>query len=145
VEFIAFAGFALVLATVLCGFALAWWSTAYDRGRLEDAWAEDDGARYRIEARGREAGIRTYVIARPTVAVFGELLIGRPGALDSKARALGPRLVVRARPRGDVTLGWQGGETNDARLDEALDVVRRVVRALGATYDRDDPRDREAV
>jgi hypothetical protein len=203
VEIVAFAGFALVLAAVLCGFAAAWWGTAYGRGLLEEAWSayarrrgveyqpasgewpnrsvpvlrwtDDDGARFRIEARGREGKVRTYVVARPTVAVFGEVLVARPGALDATARSLNGRLVVRARPqdlearmltddvkralfgfdlggflslsyaRGDVVLGWEGGERNDARLDEALDVVRRVVRALGASHDRGDQKEREAV
>jgi hypothetical protein len=194
VEFLAFAGFAIVLVVVLGGFAVVWWSAAHDSGRLEHAWqvyarrrgmtfsapsgewpnrtvplvswVEDDGARYRIEARGREARVRTCVVARPAVAALGEIVVTRPGGepgIEGAFEPLNARLVVRARPatfakrvltddvkrallgfdlggslslsyrRGDVSLGWSGGEENDARLDEARNLVRRVVRALGNT------------
>jgi hypothetical protein len=43
--------------------------------------------------------------------------------------------------RGDVKLVWSGGEENDARLDEAREVVRRVVRALD--FHRTEPPVRE--
>jgi hypothetical protein len=36
---------------------------------------------------------------------------------------------------GEVSLGWTGGEENDARLDEASSVVRRVLGALAVAYD----------
>jgi hypothetical protein len=82
----------------------------------------------------------------------------------SGSEPLGTRLVVRTHPaalarrvltdevkrallgfdlgslslvyrRGEVSLGWAGGEANDARLDEASAVVRRVVNALAAAYE----------
>ncbi len=122
-------------------------------------WMEDGDA-YRIEARGVEAIATTQVVARPAVAVFGELLVtgskGEAAGLEG-AIPLAGRLVVWAAPaefadrvltrdvkrallgfepdslryrRGEVSLGWAGGEENDARLDEASAVVRRLVRAL---------------
>jgi hypothetical protein len=199
VEFLAFAGFAIVLAVVLTAFGLSWWSDARGLDQLERAWAayarrrgvayaqpsgewpnrsvpilyweEAGGVRYRIEATGREAATRTKVMARPRVAVFGELLARRPGGDDTGFEPLGARLAVRARPatfaarvltgevkrallgfdlggelslsyaRGDVSLVWSGGEANEARLDEACELVRRVVQALGGAYSTTDPPD----
>jgi hypothetical protein len=37
--------------------------------------------------------------------------------------------------RGDLELSWAGGEENDARLDEAREVLRRAVRALERPYE----------
>jgi hypothetical protein len=202
VEFLALAGFALVLGAVLTAFAASWWSDARGLTHLERAWEsyarrrgvafappsgewptrsppilyweEGDGVRYRIEARGREAVTRTILVARPALAVFGELVVRRPivAAADDMGWApLDGRLVVRARPaqfaervltqdvkralcgfdlggdlslvyaKGDVVLGWSGGEANEARLDEAREVVRRVVEALGGAYSTTDPPD----
>ena len=185
----------LVVVTPFVGLAYAgyYWSGARSRERLADAWQSyargrglafgapsgewpnrtspsirwtEDGVAYRIEARGREAGLSTHVIARPEVAVFGELFVTRPdgeAAQKAGSEPLGGRLVVRTHPaglagrvltddvkrallgfdlgslslvyrRGEVTLGWAGGEENDARLDEASALVRRVVGALGLAY-----------
>ena len=131
-------------------------------------WVEggvEHGAAYRIEARGVETTVTTRVVARPTVAVFGELFVTRPdgeAALKPGAEPLLGRLVVRAHPAGfaarvltgevkrallgfdplslvyrggEVSLGWAGGEENDARLDEASAVVRSVLGALAVAYD----------
>lgn len=85
-------------------------------------------------------------------------------ALKEGAEPLGSRLVVSTHPaglagrvltdpvkrallgfdlgslsliyrRGEVSLRWEGGEENDARLDEASRVVRRVVDALAVAYE----------
>ena len=135
-------------------------------------WSED-GNDYRIEARGAEAIATTRVVARPAVAVLGEILVtrasGEAGRKDG-ATPLGHRLVVWAHPaaladriftsevkrallgfepaslfyrRGEVALDWPGGEENDARLDEARAVVRRIVRALAATHPAAPPCDSE--
>jgi hypothetical protein len=127
-------------------------------------WVEGDAA-YRIEARGAETTVSTRVVGRPSVAVFGELFVTRAdGEAASRAGAqpLFGRLVVRAHPAGfanrvltgevmravlgfdplslvyrggEVSLGWAGGEENDARLDEASSVVRRVLDALAVAYE----------
>ena len=45
------------------------------------------------------------------------------------------RGVTLAYVRGDISLSWPGGDANDARLDEACDVVRAVVHAMARAYD----------
>jgi hypothetical protein len=188
--------FMIVVVTPIVGLAFAgfYWSRARDHERLAGAWQSyargrghafqapsgewpnrtkpavswtEDGVVFRIEARGTEASVTTRVIARPAVAIFGEMFVSRP---DGEAAAkeghepLGARLVVRTHPaalagrvftddvkrallgfdlgslslvyrRGEVTLGWAGGEENDARLDEATAVVRRIVSALAVAYE----------
>lgn len=192
--------FMVVVVTPFVGLAFAgfYWSKARDRERVADVWRgyarrrglafggpsgewpnrtspiirwTEDGVAYRLETRGAEANVTTCIVARPAVAVFGELFITRPGgeaALKDGAEPLGSRLVVRAHPaalaarvltdevkrtllgfdlgslsliyrRGEVSLGWAGGEENDARLDEASAVVRRIVSALVVAYDPGDP------
>jgi hypothetical protein len=192
--------FMVVVVTPFVGLAFAglYWSRARERERLAAAWASyargrgltfgapsgewpnrtpprigwtEDGVVYRIEARGAEKNISTCVVARPAVAVFGELFVTRPdgeAALREGAEPLGSRLLVRTHPagfgarvltvdvkrallgfdlgslslvyrRGEVSLGWAGGEENDARLDEASAVVRRVINALALAYDPGDP------
>jgi hypothetical protein len=126
-------------------------------------WTED-GITFRIEARGSEKITKTRVIARPAVAVLGELLVtrangeaaGKDGAvpLDEKfivwaqPAALADRVLTRdvkrallgfdpaalSCRRGEVTITWPGGEENDARLDEASAVVRRILKALADTH-----------
>jgi hypothetical protein len=122
-------------------------------------WSED-GHAFRIEARGVETIASTRVVGRPAVPILGELLVTpssgeaarRPGAMP-----LDGRLFMWAQPegfadrlltnevkrallgfvpisllyrRGEVSLGWAGGEENDARLDEARAVVRRILDAM---------------
>ena len=109
----------------------------------------------------------THLVARPAIAVFGELFVTRPdgeAARKAGAEPLGGRLVARTHPatladrvltddvkrallgfdlgslslvyrRGEVSLEWAGGEENDARLDEAAAVVRRIVSALAVAYE----------
>ncbi len=183
--------FALVVVTpfVGLGFVGYYWSGARSRERLAGVWESyarargivfgapsgewpnrtppsirwtEEGVAYRIEARGREAAVTTHIVARPEVAVFGEVFVTRPdgeAAAKAGAEPLGGRLVVRTHPaglagrvltddvkrallgfdlgslsliyrRGEVSLGWAGGEENDARLDEGSALVRRVVNAL---------------
>ncbi len=192
--------FMVVVVTPFVGLAFAglYWSRSRDRERLAGVWrsyarrrgftfgapsgewpnrtlpsilwTEDDVA-YRIEARGAEASLATRIVARPSVAIFGELFVTRPdgeAALKAGAEPFGSRLVVRTHPagfahrvltedvrrallgfdlgslsliyrRGEVSLGWAGGEENDARLDEASAVVRRVVSSLAMAYGPGDP------
>ncbi|HEX3771255.1 MAG TPA: hypothetical protein VHV30_10340 [Polyangiaceae bacterium] len=122
-------------------------------------WSED-GHAFRLEASGEETFSTTRLVARPAVAVLGELLVTGPAGEAARregATPLDPRFIVWAQPtafaervlttevkrvllgfgpkafsyrRGEVTLGWAGGEENDARLDEARAVVRRVVAAM---------------
>jgi hypothetical protein len=188
--------FMLVVVTPFVGLAYAgyYWSGARSRERLAGVWESyargrgmafgapsgewpnrtppsirwtEDGVAYRIEARGREAGLTTHLVARPAIAVFGELFVTRPdgeAARKAGAEPLGGRLVARTHPatladrvltddvkrallgfdlgslslvyrRGEVSLEWAGGEENDARLDEASAVVRRVVSALALAYE----------
>jgi hypothetical protein len=184
----------VVTPLVMLGFVGVYWGRTRARERLSDAWAAyarrrgltfgapsgewpnrtppsiqwvEDGAAYRIEARGAETTVTTRVVARPTVAVFGELFVTRPdgeAALKAGAEPLLGRLIVRAHPAGfaarvltgevkrallgfdplslvyrggEVSLGWAGGEKNDARLDEASSVVRRVLGALAVAYDEE--------
>jgi hypothetical protein len=134
-----------------------------NRTRPNIRWTEGD-VDYCIETRGRESIVGTRIVARPEVAILGELFVTRPdgrSAPDPAAEPMGPGLVVRAKPaglavsvltdavkrallgfdpgssltydRGEVSLGWAGGEENDARLEEASALVRRVVQALAAT------------
>ncbi len=192
--------FMVVVVTPFVGLAFAgfYWSRARDRERLAGVWQSyargrglafgapsgewpnrtspsirwtEDGIAYRIEARGAETNVSTRVVARPAVAIFGELFVTRPdgeAALREGAAPLGSRLIVRTHPaglaarvltddvkrallgfdlgslslvyrRGEVSLGWAGGEENDARLDEATAVVRRVIHALAVAYDPQDP------
>jgi hypothetical protein len=192
--------FMVVVVTPFVGLAFAglYWSRARDRERLAGVWRSyargrglafgapsgewpnrtspmirwtEEGVAYRIEARGAERSVSTRVVARPSVAVFGELFVTRPdgeAALREGAVPLGSRLLVRTHPaglaarvltddvkrallgfdlgslslvyrRGEVSLGWAGGEENDARLDEASAVVRRVIDALAVAYDPGDP------
>jgi hypothetical protein len=192
--------FMVVVVTPFVGLAFAglYWSRARDRERLAEVWRSyargrglafgapsgewpnrtspsirwtEDGVAYRIEARGAETSVGTRVVARPTVAIFGELFVTRPdgeAAPREGAEPLGSRLIVRTHPadlaarvltddvkrallgfdlgslslvyrRGEVSLGWAGGEENDARLDEASAVVRRVIRALAVAYDPGGP------
>ncbi|HEX4447686.1 MAG TPA: hypothetical protein VH044_13145 [Polyangiaceae bacterium] len=125
-------------------------------------WTENGDA-YRIEAHGGETTVSTRVIGRPSIAFMGELVVarrGNEGVGPGETQPLDHRLVVRAHPaelaervltndvkrallgfdpqtlfyrHGEVCLAWPGGEENDARLDEASAVVRRVLGALAAT------------
>ena len=124
--------FMIVVVTPIVGLAFAgfYWSRARDRERLADVWRSyararghafeaptgewpnrttpavswsEQGVAYRIEARGAEASVTTFVIARPAVAIFGELFVTRPdGEASRKAGAepLGARLVVSTHPAG---------------------------------------------
>jgi len=106
-------------------------------------WEEDGGA-YRIEARGAEA-MATHVVARPALALAGELHVTRGGEVvraepaDIADRVLTPqvkRVLLGFGPesfscrQGEISVKWAGGEENDARLDEASALVRHVVKAL---------------
>jgi hypothetical protein len=106
-------------------------------------WVEEGGA-YRIEARGAEA-IATHVVARPVVALLGELHVTRKGqVLHAEPSALADRVLTPdvkrvllgfdpesfSCQRGEIIVKWRGGEENDARLDEASALLRRVVNSL---------------
>jgi hypothetical protein len=121
------------------------------------AWTEESDA-FRIAAHGAEKAATTRVIGRPSVAVVGELTVarsaeerkdgGRPFAAglvvwdqpdgfaervltpEVKRALLGFDAKALSYRRGEVSLEWPGGEQNDARLDEASAVVRRVLGAL---------------
>jgi hypothetical protein len=198
--------FMIVVVTPIVGLAFAgyYWSGARSRERLAGVWASyargrglafdapsgewpnrtapgirwtEGGVAYRVEARGREASVTTRVVARPEVAVFGEIFVTRPdgeAAQKAGAKPLGGRLVVWTHPtgladrvltddvkrallgfdlgslslvyrRGEVSLGWAGGEENDARLDEATALVRRIVSAFALAYEPAPPEPRVAA
>jgi hypothetical protein len=122
-------------------------------------WHEG-GHAFRIEARGEETFSSTRLVVRPAVAVLGELLVTEPSGEAARREGstpLAPRFVMWAQPaafaervltsdvkrlllgfgptaltyrRGEVMLGWAGGEENESRIDEARAVVRRVMDAL---------------
>jgi hypothetical protein len=186
--------FAAVFVTpiVVIGFVGFYWSRGRDRERLSGVWQTyarrrglvfgapsgdwpnrtppriewiEHGVAYRIEAQGAETTVSTCIVARPAIAVFGELVVTRPnGNVTHRADVdpLDAGLVVKDQPagfagrvltdgvkrallgfgsmsleyrRGEVSLGWAGGEENEARLDEAGAVVRRVLTALAAAYE----------
>jgi hypothetical protein len=193
--------FGVVTPIATLGFIVFYWSRARGDDRLTDAWRayarrrgrafgapegtwpnrtsptvqwSENGSTYRVEGQGAENIVRTCVVARPTVAVLGELFVGPPGGEAAEGR-LGARTLARyvvwSQPAdladrvltadvkraflgfnalslfyrgGEVSLRWAGAEENDARLDEASAVVRRVIAALAARHgsaDRD-PDDR---
>jgi len=92
------------------------------------------------------------VLRRATAADAGSERTGDPlldarYAIRAEPRDLAPRLLTEdvkralvgfdvgaggslAYQRGQVKLSWSGAEENDARLDEARGVVRRVLQAL---------------
>lgn len=108
--------------------------------------------RFRLGVRGRERHVATRLEIRPEGALAGTAVFSpasgtfrvkeRPTGmvdrlLDERARRAllafpqGDEVVVTYR-RGKIVLMWPGGETNDARLDEA----RRLGEALaGAVED----------
>jgi hypothetical protein len=122
--------FMVVVVTPIVGLAFAgfYWSRARDRERLAGVWKSyargrglsfgapsgvwpnrtspsvrwtEDGVAYRIEARGAEADVTTHIVARPPVAVLGEIFVTRPGgeaASKAGSEPLGVRLVARAHP-----------------------------------------------
>jgi hypothetical protein len=132
-------------------------------------WSEN-GAAFRIEGQGAESIARTCVAARPEVAVLGEVYVTPPDGAAAGREGARPlaRLVVWSHPAdladrvltaevkrallgfdptsliyrgGEVFLRWPGGEQNDARLDEATAVVRRVLAALAEATSAAGPRD----
>jgi hypothetical protein len=122
--------FMVVVVTPMVGLAFAafYWSRARDRERLATAWQSyargrglsfgspsgqwpnrtppsvrwaEEGVAYRIEASGAEAEVITRIVARPAVAVFGEIFVTRPdgeAATKAGSEPLGGRLVVRTHP-----------------------------------------------
>jgi hypothetical protein len=180
----------IVTPIATLGFVVFYWSRARGDDRLTDAWRgyarrrgrvfrapegtwpnrtspsvhwTESGATYRVEGQGAENIVRTCVVARPVVAVLGELLVGprggeadvRPGArplahhvvwchpadladrvltADVKRALLGFNALSLFYRSGEVSLRWAGAEANDARLDEASAVVRRVLAALATTH-----------
>jgi hypothetical protein len=111
------------------------------------AWRED-GASFRLEARGREGAARTCVVARLDVPPLGELRATPDGAVDVERPAGLARRLFNADVRralasfdtgdrtelvyanGEVCISWRALEASHARLDEAIGVVRRAVWAL---------------
>ncbi len=129
------------------------WNEADVAYRIEARGAEAN-VTTRIIARPAVAAFGEFFVTRPD----GE------ASEDAPTEPLGVRLVVRMHPagfarrvltdevkrallgfdlgslslvywRGEVSLDWAGGEENDARLDEASAVVRRVVNALAVAYE----------
>jgi hypothetical protein len=114
-------------------------------------WTSGD-ARFRLAVRGREKHVATRLEIRPKAALVGTAVISpdggasfrvheRPSGIaarlldDDVRRALlafrqGDEVVLTYR-RGKIVLTWPGGETNDARLDEA----RRLGDALATAVD----------
>jgi hypothetical protein len=89
----------------------------------------------------KDAGAQTgdpLLDARYTVHAEPADLVRRVLTADVKRALLGFDVGARGTltyQHGDVRLFWAGAEENDARLDEARDVVRRVVRAFEATVE----------
>lgn len=119
-------------------------------------WTEDD-ARWSLEAKTSGERLRTRVVVRPHGALLGEMSldVGPSGEreLDEHPPGFAARLVDAEIDRsllgflqrdraelayqaGNLTLAWSGGELNDARLDHARDVLRRVVARLSAAHGR---------
>jgi hypothetical protein len=134
-DIIAVLGGILISPLVLAGLAFTWWQTHGDRNRLEQIWSRyaqrrrlrfvpstgewpnrtapavqwvEGTAEYRIEAHGAEAVVATGVVARPEVAMLGELSLRRAAPGDVLAVVTGDaridgRFVVEAKPESLAT------------------------------------------
>lgn len=169
--------FGIFIATpvVVSGFIAFWMMTNHERQALEDHWrafaekrareyepAEGewpnrtspavtwmaDGVRYRLEARGKEGGALTRLVAWPDVKVLGVVQVKvDDGRIAFTRVRVAQRLLtheVRRRllgfsqgqpvafsfRRGRLLIEWAGRETNDPRIDEAEQVLAVAVRAL---------------
>jgi hypothetical protein len=115
------------------------------------------GARFRITTSGREARVCTRLVVRPRSALLGTfaMQIGGAGArpvIASERPArfsdrivtaqvmrtlLGfrqhDRVVVTYR-RGRVVVEWPGGESSDARLEEAMRLGAEIARTIDEEF-----------
>lgn len=113
---------------------------------------ETDGVRFRLESRGKEADVVTRVVAWPDVKVLGVVQVKvDDGRIEFARVRVAQRLLTRevrrrllgfsqGQPvafsfrRGRLLIEWAGRETNDARIDEAEQVLTVAVRALREAF-----------
>lgn len=178
-DLLAAIGFVLLTPLVIAGFAAFWFLTHHERTTLERDWrafaerrdrtyeeAEgewpnrtspavtwtNDGVRYRLESRGREARVWTRLYAWPDVKVLGVVGVrARGGRIAVRsirvARGvltpeLSRRLVAFSQGeevtfsyrRGRLLVEWPGRESNDARIDEAERVLEAAVSSLRESF-----------
>ena len=113
---------------------------------------ETDGVRFRLESRGKESTVVTRVVAWPDVKVLGvDLHLDDDGRIEFARVRVAQRLLTRevrrrllgfsqGQPvafsfrRGRLLIEWAGRETNDARIDEAEQVLTVAVRALREAF-----------
>jgi hypothetical protein len=109
---------------------------------------QSDGVRFRLESRGKEADVVTRVLAWPDVKVLGVVQVKvDDGRIERAQVRVAQRLLtheVRRRllgfsqgqpiafsfRRGRLLIEWAGREMNDARIDEAEQVLTVAVHAL---------------
>lgn len=118
---------------------------------------ETDGLVFRLGLRGREKHVATRIEVRPRGTVLGTAVISPCGGEtfrmfekpegtahrvfdDAAKKALlafwqGDDVSVTYR-RGLLTIAWSGGETSDARLDEARKVAERVATSVEDSFER---------
>jgi hypothetical protein len=122
------------------------------------SWTSDH-ATLRITTVGREAKVRTRLTVRPRATLLGSLVwicdAGGAARIATKARPAGlaqrvvgervQRALLALRQRDRVTLGyrrgrvtveWPGGETNDARLDDARRLGDEIARSINEEFHR---------
>jgi hypothetical protein len=115
------------------------------------AWTTD-GVRFRLESRGKEADVLTRLLAWPDVKILGVVKVKVDDGRISWSRVrVAQRLFtheVRRRllgfsqgqpiafsyRKGRLLVEWAGRETNDARIDEAEQVLAVAVRALREAF-----------
>jgi hypothetical protein len=113
---------------------------------------ESDGVRFRLESRGKEANVVTRLVAWPDVKVLGVVQVKvDDGRIEFARVRVAQRLLtheVRRRllgfsqgqpivfsfRRGRLLIEWSGREMNDARIDEAEQVLVVAVRALREAF-----------
>lgn len=118
---------------------------------------ETDGLLFRLVLRGREAHVATRIEVRPRGTILGTAVISPSDGVtfrtfekpegtarrlfgDEARKALlafwqGDDVSVTYR-RGLLVVAWAGGETNDARLDEARQVAARIASSVEDGFER---------
>jgi hypothetical protein len=112
-----------------------------------------DGVHFRLESRGKEAQVLTRVLAWPDVKVLGVVKVKvDDGRITWSRVRIAQRLMTRevrrrllgfsqGQPinfsfqRGRLLLEWSGRERNDARIDEAEQVLTVAVGALREAFE----------